>query len=278
MSLALHRPTVVEVLEVFEETPSIFTLELKILDEAVRDSYRHKPGQFNMLYRPGLPEVAISVVDQNSETGTIQHTIRNVGQTTSNLSQLNKGDQLGLRGPFGRGWPLLDIHGRDVVVVTGGLGCAPVVSMIRYLLQRRDYFGYLTIIQGVKHADDLIWKQQYEQWQALPDTQVILAADYSEVGWPFHTGRVTELFDQIEGEAGKSLVMMCGPEPMMQASAEGLLNRGFNAPDIYLSMERNMQCAIGQCGHCQFGSHFVCKDGPVFPYVEIAHLLGREGV
>ncbi len=277
MSL-LQRPHEAEVVERLEESPSIFTLRLRFTDPALHTAYSYAPGQFNMLYLYGVGEVPISIVSDPQDDHMVDHTIRAVGRVTRGLAQLQAGDRLGLRGPFGRGWPLAAAEGRDVVIATGGLGCAPVVSVINYILRRRERFGRLTIMQGVKHGDDLIWCDRYAEWDALPDTQVLLAASQGDACWPFHVGRLPVLFEHAELDPGNSTVMMCGPEGMMVAVSEELLQRGFAAETIYLSLERNMQCGRGKCGHCQLGGQFVCKDGPVFSYPEIRSLLGIRGL
>jgi sulfhydrogenase subunit gamma (sulfur reductase) len=271
-------PMVAEVVERIEESPTIFTLRLRLRDEALRQAYSFQPGQFNMLYLYGVGEVAISIVSDPRDETMLDHTIRRVGRVTGGLSQLGIGDEIGLRGPFGRGWPMHEAEGQDVVIVTGGLGCAPVVSVINYILRRRERFGRLTIMQGVKHGDDLIWCEQYARWNTQPDTQVLLAAGQGSACWPYHIGQVPVLFEHAELNPGNSTVMMCGPEGMMGAVCKELLGRGFAGETLWLSMERNMHCGRGKCGHCQLGGKFVCKDGPVFNYPEIKSLLGIKGV
>lgn len=270
-------PMPTRVLERIQETRDVFTLRLQLVDEKARQRYAFASGQFNMLYLYGVGEVPISIVSDIRDPHLLDHTIRDVGRVTHGLAQLQSGDEIGIRGPFGRGWPVAEAEGRDVVVVTGGLGCAPAVSVIHHVLRRRERYGRLTIMQGVKHSDDLLWRDQYEAWSREPDTQVLLAADIASPGWQWHTGLVTSLFDQAELSPKHSTVMICGPEPMMRAAAEDLIKRGFAADEIWLSMERNMQCAVGHCGHCQLGPHFVCRNGPVFPYPEIRSLLGTRG-
>jgi sulfhydrogenase subunit gamma (sulfur reductase) len=260
-----------------QESPTIFTLQLRIDDAAVQAAYRFAPGQFNMLYLYGVGEVPISIMSDPEAHDGIGHTIRALGRITQGLAALRPGDKVGLRGPFGRGWPLQEMGGRDVVLVTGGLGCAPVVSVIHYVLRRRDRFGKLVIIQGVKHAEDLIWRAQYERWSKLPDTQVLVAADEGGALWPWHVGHVTDLFSLAQFGEDRAVAMMCGPEGMMRVAADNLLARGLPESQLYLSMERNMQCAVGRCGHCQFGGAFVCHDGPVFNWGEAKTLLAHRG-
>lgn len=265
------------VVERVEETPTIFTLRLRFRDPDVHARYAFAPGQFNMLYLHGVGEVAISIVSDPEDENLYDHTIRAVGRVTNGLRRLRAGDSIGVRGPYGRGWPMAEAEGRDVVLVTGGLGCAPVVSVINYVMRRRERFNRMVIMQGVKHADDLLWREQYEAWQKAPDTQVLLAASQGGAGWPWSVGRVTALFDQAVFDAQRCTVMMCGPEPMMQASASALMGRQVSGENLWMSMERNMQCAVGHCGHCQMGGSFVCKTGPVFRYTDVAELLAVRG-
>ena len=168
------------------------------------------------------------------------------------------------------------VQGCDVVVITGGLGCAPVISVVNFIIQRRDKFGHLTIMQGVKLPNDLLWRDKYEHWSTIPDTQVYLAANEIEGDWPWHVGQVTELFDSMR-ITDNTMVMMCGPEGMMRACIHELHMRQVSDERIYLSMERNMQCGLGRCGHCQFGSHFICRQGPVFSLAAVRTYLGRKG-
>ena len=273
-----HLPMVATVVKRVQETPTIFTLKLR-LDAQAANHYRFSPGQFNMLYLYGVGEIPISIVSDPEDDQLIDHTIRVVGRVTKGLSQLNVGDQLGLRGPYGRGWPIAQAKNKDVVIVTGGLGCAPVVSVIHYILKRQSDFPRLIVFQGVKHADDLIWKKQYEQWSALPNVEVRIAASQSTDGsWPWYSGHVTNMINDFSYDINNTIAMMCGPEPMMHAAVDALKQQSINENNIWLSMERNMQCAIGQCGHCQFGKHFICKNGPVFSYGEIKDIFGKRGM
>jgi len=170
-----------------------------------------------------------------------------------------------------------EAEGHDILVITGGLGCAPVVAVINYVLMRRERFGRLTIIQGVKHAEELIWRERYAYWNTLPDTRVLLAADHGGPLWPWHVGLVTEVFDKAQITSERTIAMMCGPEAMMHAGIKNLIGRGITEDRIYLSMERSMHCAVGHCGHCQYGASFLCRDGPVFAYPRIKELFRFKG-
>ena len=272
-----YLPFEATVVERIQETPTIFTLRLNFCDSSDCDYY-FQPGQFNMLYLYGVGEVAISIVSDPKEKVCFDHTIRAVGRVTKAMSKLQAGDRVGVRGPFGRGWPLKEAAGKDIVLITGGLGCAPVSSVIRYVMRRREQFNHLVIMQGVKHRDDLIWQSQYDQWRQIENTKVLLAASEDKRNdWPWYSGHVTSLMDKVEFDPNNAIAMMCGPEAMMNAAINPLTERGLSEENIWLSMERNMQCAVGHCGHCQYGAKFICKDGPVFPYSEIKDYFGVKG-
>jgi sulfhydrogenase subunit gamma (sulfur reductase) len=272
-----YLPQEAEIIERIQESPSLFTLRCRFTDPQIQTAYSFEPGQFNMLYLFGVGEVAISIVSDPKDEHIFDHTIRAVGRVTHALHELKTGDRIGIRGPFGKGWPMLAAEQGDVVVVTGGLGCAPVVSVINYIAHRRERYGKLNIVQGVKHTSDLIWKERYDHWRELPDTQVLLAADSGTPIWPLHIGRVTDLFEHLDFDANNVNVMMCGPEGMMQVVIKQMLERGVHEKDLWLSMERNMQCAVGHCGHCQYGDQFICKDGPVFNFPRVKPLFGKRG-
>lgn len=271
-------PAEAEIVHRSLESPDIFTLMLRLTDEERHNSFRFIPGQFNMLNLYGVGEIPISIAQDPERPGLLQHTIRAVGRVSRGLEGLREGDHIGIRGPFGRGWPMDKLPGRDVIIVTGGLGCAPLLPVIRQLIHHRGDYGRIAILQGIKHSSDMIWKERYDMWARLPDTQVLLAADVAGAGWPGITGQVTALFDRLEMDGNNAHTMICGPEPMMVAAVNALLARGFDGATIWLSMERNLQCATGHCGHCQYGETFICRNGPVFPYTEIRHLLGERGL
>jgi NAD(P)H-flavin reductase len=270
-------PVSAQIVGRMQEALTVFTLQLRIADETRRAAYRFRPGQFNMVSLPGVGEVPISISSDPEDTHALAHTIRAVGRVTNGMAALAEGDWVGLRGPFGHGWPLDEAEGRDVVVATGGLGCAPAASVIDYIQRRRQRFGKLVVIQGVRHSRDLICPNRYGEWGEHPHNQVLVAANAGEGLWPWHVGPVVDLFQRAEFDAGNAIAMMCGPEGMMIAAARAFLDRGMKADTIFLSMERNMQCAQGLCGHCQFGARFVCRDGPVFSYAEVRDLLDRKG-
>ncbi len=273
-----HPPHLARIIDRVQESDDIFTLRLRFNDPSIQSAYEFKPGQFNMVYLPGAGEVPISLSSDPDQKDSFFHTIRVAGRVTKGIDKLGIGDEIGIRGPYGQGWPLESAEGKDVIIVTGGLGCAPVVAVIHYVLKRRERFRRLVILQGVKHSHDLIWRASYERWAQAPDTQVLIAANATEAIWPWHIGTPIDLVQQADFDSANAVSMICGPEGMIVAAAKSLTERGLPEADIHVSLERNMQCGLGLCGHCQLGDKFLCKDGPVFAYPEVKFLLERGGL
>jgi NAD(P)H-flavin reductase len=235
------------------------------------------PGQFNMLYVFGVGEAAISLCGDTADTATLQHTIRAVGSVTNALARLRPGDALGLRGPFGSAWPLEAARGADVLIVAGGIGLPPLRPVIYHLLRQRKDHGRIVLLYGARTPEDILYAAELEQWQKRGDLQVLLTVDRGAPSWRGAVGVVTALLPRAELDPARTIALMCGPEVMMRFTVRDLVNRGVTEDRLYLSLERNMQCAIGICGHCQFGPEFVCMDGPVFRYDRIkAFFLVKE--
>lgn len=270
-------PYEAEIINRIQESRTIFTLQLRFTDAKQRQHYTFTPGQFNMLYLYGVGEVAISIISDPEQVGELTHTIRTVGRVTKALAQLKTGDTIGVRGPYGCGWPLDVAKNKEVVIVTGGLGCAPVMGMINYIIQRLSQFKSLKILQGVKHSDDFIFAERYKAWFMVPKTEIHISADQADTNWPWQTGRVTNMIDSLAFDSENTLAMICGPEIMMQTAAQALLKKNIPENQIYLSMERNMECGLGHCGHCQYGGLFICKDGPILSYNRIKDLFAVPG-
>jgi sulfhydrogenase subunit gamma (sulfur reductase) len=258
-------------------TEGSHTVTMRFVDPEVRRAYRFKAGQFNMLYAFGVGEVAISIVSDPSQPEVLEHTIRIAGRVTGVMADWKVGEVVGVRGPYGNGWPVEAARGRDVVVITGGLGCAPVVGLINFIIRRRDEYGELHILHGVRTPNDLLYRERFDEWRRLPRTRVYLTTDRPDKSWHYRIGVVTELFDELEVPSS-AIVMMCGPEVMMRFAAHALRHKGIADDSIYLSMERRMECAVGLCGHCQYRESFVCKDGPVFSYHAVRELFGLSGI
>ena len=235
------------------------------------DGMEVEPGQFNMLYAFGKGEVPISVSARSG--GRITHTTRNVGLVTAALTSAAPGTMIGIRGPFGHGWPVTELRGKDVVVVAGGLGLAPLRPALHAMLDSRDEYGRLVLLYGARTPGDLLFIRELERWRGRFDVEVLVTVDVASSAWRGEVGVVTRLFSRLAMDADHSAALVCGPEVMMRFAASGLLDVGIDAENVWLSMERNMQCGAGVCGHCQVGPFLVCRDGPVLPFSRLAPIF-----
>lgn len=223
------------------------------------------PGQFNMLYLFGHGEVAISISGEGPG-GQLLHTIRRVGAVTEQLQRLTAGATIGVRGPYGNGWPLDAMECRDVIVIAGGLGLAPLRPLVEALRARREAFGRVDVLYGGRRPADLLYVDDLQRWQQDPRIGLRVTVDAGGAGWAGEVGAVTHLVPMIGVDPARTVAVVCGPEVMMRFTVLALQQEGLPPSSIYVSMERHMQCALGYCGHCMFGPHLVCRDGPVFRF------------
>jgi NAD(P)H-flavin reductase len=258
--------------KVRKETADTFTLALRPMNDA--PPFAFAPGQFNMLYVFGVGEVPISISGNPLEPSLLIHTTRVVGVVTRALAKLKTGDMLGVRGPYGSGWPLTQATGRDLVIAAGGIGLAPLRSVIYEVLTHRKNFGEVVLLIGARTPRDIPFKAELRRWGARRDLQLHVTVDHALGPWHGNVGVVTRLIPQADFDPANAIGLMCGPEVMMRFTGLELQKRGLPLERIYASLERNMRCAVGFCGHCQFGPNFICKDGPVFRYDRVKPLLG----
>jgi NAD(P)H-flavin reductase len=255
-----------------DEVTGVRTYDLVFRDSRAAARYEFAPGQFNMLYLPGIGEAAISISSDPADRSSISHTVKAVGNVTDALARLGVGDEVILRGPFGTPWPLADLRGQDIVIAVGGVGLASVRAAILEIATNRESYGRVTVLFGAKTPAALLYQREYDAWRGRGiDVRTIV--DQADAGWRGRTGLVTLLFDDLALDPSRTGLLACGPEPMMLAVVRRAEAEGLAQSQMFLSMERNMICAARLCGLCQFGPEFVCRDGPVFPYDRIARFL-----
>ncbi len=264
-------PTLYIIDRIKKETSDTFTL--KLLPQDIKSKITFAPGQFNMVYVYGIGEVPISIAGDPTYNDSVLHTIRSVGNVTSSISRLKRGDTVGIRGPFGSAWPTEQAQGSDLVIIAGGIGLAPVMPVIYKVLSSRDKYKRVTLLYGTRSAKDIIYKRELQKWRKRFDLELEITVDYDSQNWHGNVGVVTTLIPRAAFDPASTVAMICGPEIMMRYSVLELLKCGMKTDMIYLSMERNMKCAVGFCGRCQYGPNFICKDGPVFKYSNIENLL-----
>jgi NAD(P)H-flavin reductase len=253
------------------ESPDSATLCLVPVGEALQSP---EPGEFMMLYAFGVGEVAISISGDPTVTdGSITHTIRAVGAVSRALHDAQPGTVVGVRGPFGTTWGLAEAAGRELVMVAGGVGLCPLRPAVLGALAERSRYGKVTLIVGARSRTDFVFAAQLEKWAEDPQIELHVTVDAPTQGWSGEVGLVTEPLRRLTLRPDRTTAFLCGPEPMLRFGAEALMAKGIAAHDIRVSLERNMQCGIGWCGHCQLGPLLLCRDGPVVGYDVAGPLL-----
>lgn len=250
------------------ETHDTVTLVLQPVDQPIAV---HQPGQFTMLYAFGVGEVPISI-SGGPDGGSLVQTIRSVGAVTRALCSAALGQTVGVRGPFGTDWGVAGSAGRDILVVAGGIGLAPLRPALLAALGARERYRRISVLIGARSPDELVFASDLQAWRD-DGASVQVTVDRANSGWKGHVGVVTQLIDRAEIDPAATTALVCGPEIMMRLTARALLARGIAAGDIRVSLERNMRCGIAECGHCQLGPLLLCRDGPVVDYQRAAPLL-----
>ena len=265
------------VVSVIKEAPDTNTYTIKL-----NEPYTASPGQFNMIYVYGLGEIPISLSNLPKRGGAytlINHTIRIVGAVTRAIMlRVGTGSQVGVRGPYGNGWPMKEMESKDVVIVAGGIGIAPLRPVIKYIENNRERYGRVNILYGARNPELLLYKYELNNYTMIPNTKLLLSSDVPAEGWLHYVGFVTDLINYVDVDLKNAVALVCGPEIMMRVAVKNLLKKRFKSDDIYISMERRMRCGVGVCGTCQFGHYFICKDGPVFRYSDIEEYFWVEGI
>jgi NAD(P)H-flavin reductase len=269
-------PQLYRVQHVQREIPDTFTLELEPTEGG--DIPLFATGQFNMLYVFGVGEIPISISGDPANRRPLIHTTRAVGTVSRAMRELKPNDVIGVRGPFGSHWPIKQAEGKDVVIAAGGIGLAPLRSVMYHIISQREKYGKAVLLYGARSPADILYRRELENWRAHFDLEVYVTVDRATGSWRGSVGVVTRLIPRAPFDAKNTIAMVCGPEVMMRFTVAELEKRGVALENIYVSMERNMKCAIGMCGHCQYGPNFVCKDGPVFQYSQIQDLLAKREV
>lgn len=260
------RPFLVE--RVTQDLSDTFTMVLR--PQYGTDAFPFAPGQFNMLYLFGVGEVPISISGDPEHPERLVHTIRALGSVTGAMQRLKKGAVVGVRGPFGTSWPVDQAVGADVVIIAGGVGLAPLRPAIHAILAKRGQYGRFVVLYGARTPKDILFRQQLQRWGGRLDTFVDVTVDRAPGNWHGNVGVVTGLIGHGGFEPEHTIAFVCGPEVMIRYAVQALAERGMPFDRVWVSMERNMKCAVGFCGHCQWGGNFVCRDGPVFRFDRIA--------
>lgn len=270
MTVDILKPNTFLLTEKKWETKDVFTIKLK---PKFSQKINFSHGQFNMLYAFGSGDIPISISGDNTDQESYTHTIKQVGFVSKILGQLSIGDYVGVRGPFGQGWPIENCYQKKIIIIAGGLGLAPLMSITSYFFNNISLFDKVALLYGVREPKDIIFYDWFKYLRNIAPENIHITVDYASDYWGGNIGVVTNLIRQINFTLTDAMALICGPEIMMRFCANELLRHGLKESDIYISMERNMKCAVGFCGHCQYLNYFLCKDGPVFRFDQIKNLI-----
>jgi NAD(P)H-flavin reductase len=258
------------------ETLNVVTLCLSPVDQP--NAIGFAPGQFTMLDVPGIGEIPISISGDETNSRELVQTIRAVGPVSRHLCETPTGSWIGVRGPYGRPWPVRNAAGSDILIVAGGLGLAPLRPVLYHIVHDRPAFGHVTLLYGTRRPTELLFRRELERWRGRLDLEVEVTVDLADSSWRGHVGVVTRLFPRASVDRYHTVAFVCGPELMMRFAVRDLRALGLADERIFVSLERNMKCGIGVCGHCQLGPTFICRDGPVYSIAELGPWFGREEV
>lgn len=262
-----------EIVDIIQETPDVKTFRLKFVDPEVQKSFDYLPGQFIefLVFGEGESPFCISNSPTRKSSG-IECSVKKMGKVTQSLHELDIGDTVGIRGPYGNGFPIEQLKKRSLLFVAGGIGLAPLRSLIDYCLDKRQDFNDITIVNGARTSKDLVYKSAYKTWEQAKDTKLHLTVDCQEDNWTCMVGVVPKALEQLKPTCGGSVAIVCGPPIMIKYTIPTLLKLGFCPPAIITTLEMKMKCGLGKCGRCNIGPTYICKDGPVFTYAQLEKL------
>ena len=269
-----YRPWPARITSITELTATEKLFEFRLIDDKIREAFCHRPGQFVELSIFGVGEAPISISSSPTKRGFIELCVRRSGKFTEELHKMQCGDIVGIRGPFGRGFPIEKMRGHDVLLVAGGLGIAPLRSLINNIHDERSEFGKIIIIYGSRSPSEIMFGDQFEMWRHRKDFELHLTVDVPDENWEGEVGVVTKPFANLEIDPDNTFGALCGPPVMYRFVVEEMRKKNISYDHIYMSFERHMKCGMGKCGHCQIGHQYVCIDGPVFNYWEAKNIQG----
>jgi sulfhydrogenase subunit gamma (sulfur reductase) len=270
----IYLPSIATVKEVRPETPDISTFVVTFDDAELRDSFTYQPGQFAELSIFGVGECPIGIASSPTWKDRLEFCVRAVGTVTNAIHDLEPGDKLGVRGPLGNGWPTVEIEGKDLLFIGGGIGLPPLRSLIQYVLDNRERYGEVQIVYGARSPQDLVYKDELKEWEERSDVDLAVTVDAGDETWHGPVGFVPPFLKEINPSPENRVAFTCGPPIMIRLVVEALEEMGYPYADIVTTLEMKMKCGVGKCGRCNIGDKYICRDGPVFTFEELRGIPG----
>jgi len=265
-------PYIATVKEVIEETPTIKTFRVVIDDPAEREAFRFEPGQVAQLSVFGVGEATFVINSPPTRTEYLQFSVMRVGEVTTKLHELQPGDKIGVRGPLGNWFPYEDMKGKDILFIGGGIGMAPLRTLLLFMLDNRSDYGHITLLYGARSPQDLCYKEELKEWERREDLELVLTVDREFPDWEGRVGLVPNVLKELAPSPEGKVAITCGPPIMIRFTLQALAELGFGDDQIVTTLERRMKCGVGLCGRCNIGPRYVCKDGPVFTLRQLKEL------
>jgi len=265
-------PYIATVKEVIEETPNIKTLRVVIDDPSEREAFRFEPGQVAQLSVFGVGEATFVINSPPTRTEYLQFSVMKVGEVTTKIHELRPGDKVGVRGPLGNWFPYEGMKGKDILFIGGGIGMAPLRTLLLFMLDNRSDYGHITLLYGARSPRDLCYKEELKEWEKREDLELVLTVDREFPGWEGRVGLVPNVLKELAPSPEGKVAITCGPPIMIRFTLQALAELGFADDQIVTTLERRMKCGIGLCGRCNIGGRYVCKDGPVFTLAQLKEL------
>ncbi len=272
MNSNIYLPHLAEIIDIKQETPDIKTFKLKFQEQAAEASFNYKPGQFVEFSVFAEGEAPFCISNSPSRRSGIECSVKRMGKITQALHELDIADTVGIRGPYGNGFPVEELKNKNLLFVAGGIGLAPLRSLINYCLDNRNDFKSITIVNGARSSKDLVYKSEYPDWEKAKDTKFYLTVDCNEENWTCMVGVVPKILEQLKPTCQDSVAIVCGPPIMIKYTIPVLLKIGFCPEAIITTLEMKMKCGLGKCGRCNIGNLYICKDGPVFSLAQLNKL------
>lgn len=267
-------PTDATIFETIEETPDVKTFRVRIDDDSYREEFTYRPGQFAELSVLGVGESTISITSTPTRPDYLEFSIKRIGLVTEAIHTLVPGDKIAIRGPYGNSFPLESFKEKNLVFIAGGIGLAPLRSVLNYCLDNRDDYGHITLIYGARSPEDLVFRWEYKSWKEQKDFDLELTVDCASAGWEGRVDFVPALLKDVAPSPENAVALTCGPPVMIKFVLEDLVYLGFKPDQVVTTLESKMQCGVGQCGRCNIGPKYICKDGPVFSLAELNNIKG----
>lgn len=269
----IYLPELASVAEIRDETYDTKTFRLAFADPARWEAFQYRPGQFVELSVFGVGEAPFCLASPRNGANAFEVTVRSTGAVTDALHQLKVGDEVGVRGPLGNGFPFDEVKGRDILFVGGGLGLPPLRPLIWEMLEAKDEFGKVTVLYGARTPQDLVYRDELERWRRRDDVEFLVSVDTADDTWEDNVGVVGTLFPKVDIDPNTTTAFVCGPPIMIRFVLSDLLSMHLSEDQIYTTLERHMRCGVGKCNHCLIGDKYVCRDGPVFSYRQMKAMM-----